>query len=127
MCLPDAAAAPRRSPRNAAVIYNFTRIRQPGLELTKRVCGTNGAIKGFVGVTGGIVMRDKIALIERRRDGIQEWLEDEAPHTAVDQKHLELASPERAYWHHGYQAALNDVIGLLGPVSRKSGSADIPN
>jgi hypothetical protein len=72
-------------------------------------------------------MRDKIALIERRRDGILEWLEDEAPYTAFDQKHLEIESPERAYWHHGYQAALNDVIGLLSPVPRKSGSADIPN
>ena len=72
-------------------------------------------------------MRDKIALLERRRDGIREWLEDEAPHAASDQKHLEIASPERAYWHHGYQAALNDIIDLLDPVTRKSGSAGIPN
>jgi hypothetical protein len=72
-------------------------------------------------------MRDKIAVIERRRDGIREWLEDEAPHAATDQKHLELASPERAYWHHGYQAALNDIIALLDPVTRKSDSAGIPN
>jgi hypothetical protein len=72
-------------------------------------------------------MPDDIVLLKRRRDGIREWLQDEAPHTAVDQKHLEEASPERAYWHHGYQAALNDVIDLLNPVTRKSGSADIPN
>ena len=72
-------------------------------------------------------MRDNIVLLKRRRDGIREWLQDEAPHTAVDQKHLEEASPERAYWHHGYQAALNDVIDLLNPVTRKSGNADIPN
>lgn len=72
-------------------------------------------------------MRDKIALLERRRDGIREWLEDEAPHAASDQRHLEIASPERAYWHHGYQAALNDVIDLLNPVTRKSDSAGIPN
>ena len=76
---------------------------------------------------GELPMRDKIALLERRRDDVREWLEDEAPHTAFDQKHLELASPERAYWHHGYQAALDDVIDLLNPVMRKSGSADIPN
>ena len=38
-----------------------------------------------------------------------------------------LASPERAYWHHGYQAALDDIIDLFNPVARKSGSADIPN
>ena len=72
-------------------------------------------------------MRDNIALLERRRDDVREWLEDEAPHTAFDQKHLEVASPERAYWHHGYQAALDDVIDLLNPAVRKSGSADIPN
>ena len=72
-------------------------------------------------------MRDDIVLLKRRRDGIREWLQDEAPHTAADQKHLEEASPERAYWHHGYQAALNDVIDLLNPVTRKSGNADIPN
>ena len=81
----------------------------------------------LVGVSGGIDMRDKIALLERRRDGIREWLEDEAPHAASDQKHLEIASPERAYWHHGYQAALNDIIDLLNPVTRKSGSVGIPN
>ena len=72
-------------------------------------------------------MRDDIVLLKRRRDGIREWLQDEAPHAAADQKHLEEASPERAYWHHGYQAALNDVIDLLNPVTRKSGNADIPN
>lgn len=72
-------------------------------------------------------MQDEIALLRQRRDGIREWLADEAPHTAVDQKHLESASPERAYWHHGYQAALNDVIDLLNPVARKSDSAGIPN
>jgi hypothetical protein len=72
-------------------------------------------------------MRDKIAFLERRRDSIREWLEDEAPHAASDQKHLEIASPERAYWHHGYQAALNDIIDLLNPVTRKSGSVGIPN
>lgn len=71
--------------------------------------------------------RDKIALLERRRDGIREWLEDEAPHTALDQKHLEAASSERAYWHHGYQAALSDIIELLTPAAQISGSAGIPN
>ncbi len=70
---------------------------------------------------------DKIALLEQRLGGIREWLEDEAPHAAFDQKHLDAASPERAYWHHGYQAALSDVIDLFSPVGQKSGSADIPN
>ena len=72
-------------------------------------------------------MRDKIALLERRRDKIREWLEDEAPQAASDQKHLEIASPERAYWHHGYQAALTDIIDLLHPATRKCGTAGMPN
>jgi hypothetical protein len=70
---------------------------------------------------------DKIALIEQRRDGIRQWLEDEAPHAAFDQKHLDAATPERAYWHHGYQAALSDVIELLNLAGQRSDSADTPN
>ncbi len=69
---------------------------------------------------------DKIALIERRRDGIREWLDEESPYTDADQKHLDTDSPERAYWHHGYQAALNDILALLTPAGRISGSADTP-
>ncbi len=69
---------------------------------------------------------DKIALIERRRDGIREWLDEESPYTDADQKHLDTDSPERAYWHHGYQAALSDVLDLLTPAGRISGSADTP-
>jgi hypothetical protein len=55
-----------------------------------------------------------IALLLDRRDAIRGWLDDEAPFTASDQKHLDANTPERAYWHHGYQAALADVIDLLG-------------
>ncbi len=36
-----------------------------------------------------------------------------APYTDVDQRHLDANTPERAYWHHGYQAALNDVMTML--------------
>jgi hypothetical protein len=49
----------------------------------------------------------------RRRDDIRAWLDEEAPYTTSDQKHLDANSPERAYWHHGYQAALSDVIDML--------------
>jgi hypothetical protein len=65
-----------------------------------------------------------IALLQQRRDGIRQWLEDEAPYTESDQRHLDANTPERAYWHHGYQAALADVIGLLAPADLTSGSAD---
>lgn len=68
----------------------------------------------------------QIALLELRRDNLLGWLDDEAPYTAADQKHLDQGTPERAYWHHGYQAALTDVIELLSRAEQKSGSAGIP-
>lgn len=70
---------------------------------------------------------NNIACIQRRRDGIREWLDEEAPLAAVEQKHLDADSPERAYWHHGYQAALSDVLDMLTTADQIYGSADIPN
>src|SRR5215469_3574286 len=67
-----------------------------------------------------------IALLEQRRDDIRDWLNDEAPYTAFDQKHLDASTPERAYWHHGYQSALSDVLHLLNSVDQRSDSADSP-
>ena len=71
--------------------------------------------------------KKNISLLRRRRDDIREWLDIEAPFTEVDQKHLDADTPERAYWHHGYQAALADIIELLNADRRKSGSGDILN
>lgn len=58
----------------------------------------------------------KIAkILKSRRDAIRDWIVDEMPETIDEQAHLEHASVEHAYWHHGYQAALDDVIILLDP------------
>lgn len=65
-----------------------------------------------------------IMLLKQRRDGIREWLDEEAPYTEHDQRQLDANTPERAYWHHGYQAALTDVIDMLTRADRKSDSAD---
>jgi hypothetical protein len=70
---------------------------------------------------------NSMTLLERRRDSLRAWLDDQAPYTAVDQKHLDANTPERAYWHHGYQAALNDIIDLLCPGPRTSGSTGTPS
>jgi hypothetical protein len=59
-----------------------------------------------------------ISTLIHRRDRIRDWLQDEAPFTEADQRHLDSDTPERAYWHHGYQAALTDVINLLADGSR---------
>lgn len=63
-----------------------------------------------------------IALLRQRRDGIRQWLDEEAPYTECDQRHLDADTPERAYWHHGYQAALGDILALLTPLAQKSDS-----
>jgi hypothetical protein len=67
------------------------------------------------------------SFLRRRRDSIRDWLDEEAPYTAIDQRHLDSDSSERAYWHHGYQAALTDVLNLLTSADRIYGSEDIPN
>jgi hypothetical protein len=54
-----------------------------------------------------------IKKLEDRRDGIRQWLGDNAPFCAADQRHLDENTPERAYWHYGYQAALDDAVRLL--------------
>ena len=58
---------------------------------------------------------ERTAILEQRRDQIREWLDEAAPYTSSDQKHLDTESQEQAYWHHGYQAALDDIIKLLNP------------
>jgi hypothetical protein len=37
---------------------------------------------------------------------------EDAPYTTVDQRHLDSNTPERAYWHFGYETALQDVLKL---------------
>ena len=61
----------------------------------------------------------------KRLDETREWLADEAPYIASDQRHLDANTPERVYWHFGYAAALADVLKLAGDrVSRNSGNVD---
>lgn len=55
----------------------------------------------------------QISLIEKRRDAIRSWLDDEAPYVTCDQRHLDPHTPEQAYWHYGYQAALADILRLV--------------
>jgi hypothetical protein len=56
--------------------------------------------------------KDLKVLVERR-DRIREWLAGQAEPATSEQKHLDADTPERAYWHHGYQAALDDMLKLL--------------
>ena len=71
--------------------------------------------------------KTSVTMLRQRRDNIREWLEDEAPYTDVDQRHLDAHTPERAYWHHGYQAALTDIMAMLALEDERSGTSGIPN
>lgn len=49
----------------------------------------------------------------RRVSELHRWLDDNAPYAASDQRHLDAATSERAYWHMGYHAALVDTLARL--------------
>jgi len=54
-----------------------------------------------------------VEILIERRDRIREWLTEQSDHADIEQRHLDSGTPEEAYWHHGYQAALDDVLKLL--------------
>lgn len=59
-------------------------------------------------------IRKRIVIINR-------WLADNAPECKTKQGHLDEDTPERAYWHHGYVAALRDVMNLLNSQAPQTG------
>lgn len=68
-----------------------------------------------------------ISPLEHRRDAIREWLEETAPYARFEQRHLEQNTPERAYWHLGYQAALTDALEMLTNVQDAAYTVDKSN
>lgn len=54
-------------------------------------------------------LTERQPIIEERLNAILEWLAENAPHIGAEQKHLDTGSAERAYWHHGYATALQDI------------------
>jgi len=52
------------------------------------------------------VIHDLVA----RRNEMRAWLLKHAGSVANEQAHLTEGSVERAYWTHGYQAALEDIL-----------------
>ena len=41
------------------------------------------------------------------------WLAENASQCETDQKHLDEASTEQAYWHYGYLCALRDELSMI--------------
>lgn len=72
----------------------------------------------------GMLTRSKLSKLAQQRTAMQRWLLNTAPYTAAEQRHLSSGSPEQAYWHHGYQAALSDVLAMAAPAPKRSRSAD---
>ncbi len=70
---------------------------------------------------------DKLQLVATQRDDIQRWLDTHAPYAETEQKQLDAGTAERAYWHHGYQAALTDILNLLTSDHVSDGSAGTLN
>lgn len=67
------------------------------------------AIRALLTATQGQEWRD-LPVIRARAENLKEWLQDNAPYIAVDQRHLDADTVERAYWHYGYMVALRDVL-----------------
>jgi hypothetical protein len=53
-----------------------------------------------------------ISAIQIRLKSIREWIAEDAPYSTADQRHLDINTPERAYWHLGYETALSDILKL---------------
>ena len=47
--------------------------------------------------------------LKTRIETLSDWLAQNAPYCAVEQTHTIEGSRERAYWHHGYLSALQDI------------------
>lgn len=70
---------------------------------------------------------DLIEVLVEQRDNVRDWIRIEAADTCSDQLHLVESSSERAYWHHGYQAALDDVIRQFTASDPSGCISDKPN
>jgi hypothetical protein len=68
-----------------------------------------------------------IPTLETRLEAVSAWLYEHAPYAEADQKHLDAGSPEQAYWHLGYMAALHDAIGLMASDRATPGNRDTSN
>ena len=58
-------------------------------------------------------MDDVVQLLQARISAHQEFLDEADVSILKEGKYLDRGTPERAYWHHGYMVALQDVIRLL--------------
>ena len=65
--------------------------------------------------------------IIERKTNVGDWLDKAAPFTSVEQSHLDVGTAAQAYWHHGYHAAMDDVLEILKGVAPVSESCPCEN
>jgi hypothetical protein len=65
--------------------------------------------------------------LSQRRDLIRAWMAQGRREALAEQDHLVDGSAEQAYWHHGYQAALDDILNRLQSTMPGNCSAGISN
>ena len=56
--------------------------------------------------------------LKERATELSKWLQENGGAVIREQRHLDNGSIERVYWHHGYLAALLDVISLIDDQGR---------
>ena len=61
-----------------------------------------------------VIKKETVERIEAKCAEINAWMIDHAPYVGTEQAHLKPSTRERAYWHYGYLAALQDILYLLG-------------
>lgn len=72
-------------------------------------------------------MKKLIDIISDRIEALSAYLDDRDS-SAIDiseQRHLDSETPERAYWHAGYRAALIDTLQLVHPSTEREHKTDI--
>ncbi len=68
------------------------------------------ALKKMDGQNQINLLRSRLSTREMA-EGLQRWLEENAPECWEEQRHLDAGTTQRTYWHYGYLCALRDVLG----------------
>jgi hypothetical protein len=54
-----------------------------------------------------------LSALERRANGIREWLEKNGRGCFEEQEHIHAETKGKIYWHYGYMCALVDALNFL--------------
>jgi hypothetical protein len=65
-------------------------------------------------ISNETITKETVDRIEAKCAEITAWMIDHAPYVRTEQAHLKPGTRERAHWHYGYLAALQDILYLLG-------------